>query len=90
VVHLYPALVVLLGAAAALASPVLRRSLFTRFSLGRAIQFALGAWAIGWFENLSVLGKYQKGFEIAGAVVLIASGLYMLNAYYFWIPSLAI
>jgi cytochrome c-type biogenesis protein len=44
----------------------------------------------GWLENLSILSKYQKGFEIAGAVTLIASGLYMLNAYYFWIPSLAI
>jgi cytochrome c-type biogenesis protein len=60
------------------------------FALGRAIPIALGAWAVGWFENLSMLGKYQKGFEIAGAIVLIASGLYMLNAYYFWIPSLAI
>ncbi len=85
-----PALVVLLGAAAALASPVFGAALLLAFSLGRAIPIALGAWAIGWFENLSVLGKYQKGFEIAGAVVLIASGLYMLNAYYFWIPSLAI
>jgi cytochrome c-type biogenesis protein len=37
-----------------------------------------------------VLGKYQKGFEIVGAVVMIASGLYMLNGYFFWIPSLAI
>jgi cytochrome c-type biogenesis protein len=57
--------------------------------LGRAIPVALGAWAVGWLENLSVLGKYQKGFEIAGAVTMIASGLYMLNAYYFWVPSLA-
>jgi cytochrome c-type biogenesis protein len=85
-----PALVILLGAAAGLASPLFGASLLLAFALGRAIPIALGAWAAGWFENLSVLAEYQKSFEIAGAVVLIASGLYMLNAYYFWIPSLAI
>ena len=85
-----PALVVLLGAATALASPLFGAVLLLAFSVGRAIPIALGAWAVGWLENLSVLTKYQKGFEIAGAVTLIASGLYMLNAYYFWIPSLAI
>jgi len=85
-----PALVILLGAAAAIASPLFGAALLLAFSVGRAIPIALGAWAAGWLENLSVLSKYQKGFEIAGAVTLIASGLYMLNAYYFWIPSLAI
>ncbi len=84
-----PALVVLLGAAAGIASPIFGAVLLLAFSLGRAIPIALGAWAAGWLENLSVLTKYQKGFEIAGAVTLIASGIYMLNAYYFWIPSLA-
>lgn len=84
-----PALVVLLGAAAGIASPIFGAVLLLAFSLGRAIPIALGAWAAGWLENLSVLTKYQKGFEIVGAVTLIASGLYMLNAYYFWIPSLA-
>jgi cytochrome c-type biogenesis protein len=84
-----PALVVLLGAAAGIASPLFGAALLLAFSLGRAIPVALGAWAVGWLENLSVLGKYQKGFEIAGAVTMIASGLYMLNAYYFWVPSLA-
>jgi cytochrome c-type biogenesis protein len=84
-----PALVILLGAAAAIASPVFGAVLLLAFSVGRAIPIALGAWAAGWLENLSVLTKYQKAFEIAGAVTLIASGLYMLNAYYFWIASLA-
>jgi len=37
-----------------------------------------------------VPANYQRGFEVAGAVTLIASRLYMLNAYYFWVPSLAI
>jgi cytochrome c-type biogenesis protein len=84
-----PALVVLLGAAAAIASPLFGAVLLLAFSVGRAIPIMLGAWASAWLENLSVLSKYQKGFEIAGAVTLIASGCYMLNAYYFWIPSLA-
>jgi len=84
-----PALVILLCAAAAIASPLFGAALLLAFSLGRAIPIALGAWAAGWLENLSFLSKYRKGFEIARAVTLIASGLYMLNAYYFWIPSFA-
>jgi cytochrome c-type biogenesis protein len=84
-----PALVIVLGAAAGTASPLFGAVLLLAFALGRAIPIALGAWAAGWLENLSFLSKYQKAFEIAGAVTLIGSGLYMLNAYYFWIPSLA-
>jgi cytochrome c-type biogenesis protein len=78
-----PALVIWLGAAAGIASPLFGAILLFAFSLGRAIPIALGAWAAGWLENLNFLSKYQKGFEIVGAVTLIASGLYMLNAYYF-------
>jgi cytochrome c-type biogenesis protein len=85
-----PALVILLGSAAGIASPVFGAVLLLAFALGRAIPILLGACAAGWLENLRVLTRYQKGFEIVGAVTLIASGLYMLNAYYFWIPSLAI
>lgn len=84
-----PALVILLGAAVGLASPLLGAALLLAFSVGRAIPIVLGALAMGWLKNMSVLSKYQKGFEITGAIVLIASGLYMLNAYYFWVPSLA-
>jgi cytochrome c-type biogenesis protein len=40
-------------------------------------------------ENLWVLSKYQKSVEVLGALTLIVFGLYMLNAYYFWFPSLA-
>lgn len=84
-----PALVILLGASAAIASPFYGAALLLAFSVGRAVPVALGALAVGWLENLNILTKYQKGFEVAGAVTLIASGLYMLNAYYFWIPSFA-
>jgi cytochrome c-type biogenesis protein len=59
-----PALIVLLGAAAAIASPLFGAVLLLAFSIGRAIPIALSAWAAGWLENLSVLSKYQKGFEM--------------------------
>ena len=49
----------------------------------------LGAVAMGWLKGLSALQRYQKAFEMAGAVVLVLSGLYMLNAYFFVIPALA-
>ena len=84
-----PALVILLGASAALASPLLGAALLLVFALGRAIPIAFGAWAIGWLEHLKVLIRYQRAFEVAGAVTMIASGFYMLNAYFFWVPSLA-
>jgi hypothetical protein len=60
------------------------------FLPGPRIPIALGAWAAGLAGEPQHPEQIQKGFEIAGAVTLIASGLYMLNAYYFWIPSLAI
>jgi cytochrome c-type biogenesis protein len=85
-----PALVILLGSAAGIASPLFGAILLLAFALGRAIPIVLGACAVGWLENLRVLAKWQKGFEIVGAVTMIASGLYMLNAVFIWIPSLAI
>jgi cytochrome c-type biogenesis protein len=60
------------------------------FAVARAIPTALGAWAVGWLESLKMLSQYQKPIEVLGALTLIVSGLYMLNAYYFWIPALAI
>src|SRR5215472_3483860 len=65
------------------ASPIYGAILLLAFALGRAIPILLGASAVGWLESLRVLTKHQKVFEIVGAVTLIASGLYMLNAYYF-------
>jgi cytochrome c-type biogenesis protein len=37
-----------------------------------------------------MLQRYQKAFEMAGAATLVLAGLYMLNAYFFVIPQLAI
>lgn len=84
-----PALAVLLGVVASLGSPWLGALLLLAFALGRAVPLAIGAWSLGWLENLRFLSDYRRFFEICGAVVLIATGFYMLNAYFFWIPSLA-
>jgi cytochrome c-type biogenesis protein len=84
-----PVLLVLLGTVAGIGSPLLGIVLLLAFALGRAIPIALGAWTIGWLENLKPLAKYQRAFEILGGLTLIIAGLYMLNAYYFFIPELA-
>ena len=85
-----PALVVLLGVTAGIGSPLLGTVLLLAFALGRAIPIALGAVALGSLENLRGLATYRRIFEAAGGLTLIVSGLYMLNAYYFWIPEWAI
>jgi cytochrome c-type biogenesis protein len=84
-----PALVVLLGVTAGLGSPWIGVILLLAFALGRAIPVAIGAVTLGWLENLRGLAAYRRLFEIAGGLTLVASGLYMLNAYFFWIPALA-
>ncbi len=85
-----PALVVLLGVTAGLGSVALGVVLLLAFAIGRAIPIALGAFAVGWLENLKILSRYRRAFEIAGGLTLIVMGLYMLNAVYIWIPELAV
>ena len=85
-----PALVVLLGVAAGIGAPLFGTALLLAFALGRAIPILLGAVAIGWLESLSGLGKFQKPFELVGGVMLILSGLYMINAFFLVIPELAV
>lgn len=85
-----PALMVLVGVAFASGSPVLGALLLGAFAVGRAVPVAAGAWAIGWMKDRPGLAVYRRGFEVAGGAVLIAAGLYMLNAYFFWIPALAV
>lgn len=84
-----PALVVLLGAAVGLGSPWIGAMLLLAFAAGRALPIAIGAISIGWLENLRGLDSYRRTFETMGGVVLILSGVYMLNAYFFWLPALA-
>jgi cytochrome c-type biogenesis protein len=85
-----PALIVLLGVTAGLGSVLLGVALLLAFALGRAIPIALGAFAVGWLENLKGVARFRRSFEIAGGLILIAMGFYMLNAVYIWIPELAV
>lgn len=84
-----PTLIVLLGVAATIGSPSYGALLLLAFAAGRAIPVILGAWGVGWLEKLSGLSRSQRLFDIAGGIVLILSGLYLLNAYFFLIPGLA-
>lgn len=84
-----PILVVLLGVVASLGSPWMGGLMLLAFAVGRALPIALGAVAIGWLEHLNSFVKYQRVFDISGGVILMAMGLYMLNAYFFIVPALA-
>jgi cytochrome c-type biogenesis protein len=84
-----PALVVLLAATVGLGSPWIGAALLLAFAVGRSLPVAIGAVSIGWLENLRGLDSYRRAFETVGGLTLILSGLYMLNAYYFWLPALA-
>ncbi len=84
-----PALIVLLGVAAAGGSATWGAVLLLAFALGRAVPVAIGAVGIGWLEQLRSFSRYQQVFDILGGITLIAMGLYMLNAYFFVIPELA-
>jgi len=79
-----PALVVMLTAAAGVGSVAFGFLLLLAFALGRSLPIILGAWAVGWLESLKVLTRWQKVFEIAGGLTLIASGVYLINEYFFF------
>ncbi len=84
-----PALIILLGVATSFGSPWTGALLLLAFALGRAVPVAIGAWSIGYLENLRAFSAYRRSFEIVGALTLIAAGLYLMNAYFFWWPRLA-
>lgn len=84
-----PALVVLTGVALTSGSPLFGALLLLAFAVGRAIPVAAGAWVVGWAKERPWLAAYRRGFEITGGLVLVISGLYMLNAYLIWLPALA-
>jgi cytochrome c-type biogenesis protein len=84
-----PALLALLGVVAALGSPWLGVVMLLAFALGRAIPILLGAWAIGWLETLRGLGRIRRAFDVTAGLTLIASGLYLLNAYFVVFPALS-
>lgn len=84
-----PALVVLLGVTTTVGSATTGALLLLAFALGRAVPILLGSVAVGWLESLRSLAAYRRAFEIAGGLTLVAAGLYLLNAYFIWIPELA-
>jgi cytochrome c-type biogenesis protein len=85
-----PTLIVLLGVAAGAGSLAFGTLLLFAFAMGRAVPIALGASALGALEHMKFLARYQKWFEIAGGAVLVLAGVYLLNAYFLWIPELAV
>lgn len=78
-----PALLVMLTAAAGIGSVPFGFALLGAFAVGRSVPIVLGAWAVGWLESLKALTRWQRAFEIAGALVLIGSGAYLINEYFF-------
>lgn len=84
-----PTLLVLLGVAAGVGSPLFGFTLLTAFAVGRAVPILIGAGAVGWLEKLRPLEAGNRVMERAGGTILILAGLYMLNAYFFLIPWLA-
>ena len=78
-----PALLVTLTASAAIGSVSFGFALLLAFALGRSIPVILGAWSMGWLESLQVLSRHQKGLEVIAGFVLILTGLYLLNEYFF-------
>ncbi len=78
-----PALLVPLTASAAIGSVGFGFALLFAFALGRSIPIILGAWSMGWLDSLKILSRHQKGLEIGAGVVLILTGLYLLNEYFF-------
>lgn len=84
-----PALVVMLGVVAGMASPLLGAVVLLAFALGRAVPIAAGALAIGSLESRPAFTKYLRLADKLGGIVLMVMGLYMLNTYYFIVPALA-
>lgn len=78
-----PALLVALTSSAAIGSVAFGFALLLAFALGRSIPIMLGAWSMGWLESLHMLSRHQRILEMIAGVVLILTGLYLLNEYFF-------
>jgi len=76
-----PALAVMLTASAAIGSTTFGLALLLAFALGRSIPIVLGAWSIGWIEQMKGYLRWQKYFEVVAGVTLILTGLYLIRDY---------
>jgi len=83
-----PALAVLLRASAASGSPLLGITMLASFA-GRTVPLALAAASVGCLERLRPLARFRRSFKLAGGGLLMLTGLYLLNAYFLWLPALA-
>lgn len=83
-----PALVVLLGAAAASGSPLVGALLLVSFAIGRAIPLVLAAVTLEWIEQMKSLGRFRRAFELTGSLLLVVTGLYLLNGWFVFFPWL--
>ncbi len=81
-----PALLVMLTASASIGSISFGFFLLLAFALGRSVPIIIGAWSVGWLESLQLFTGKQKWIELFAGIVLILSGLYLLNQYFFVIP----
>ncbi|UTW08936.1 cytochrome c biogenesis protein CcdA [Pseudomonas benzenivorans] len=84
-----PALIVLLGAAAASGSPALGALLLASFAVGRAIPLAIATTAVGGLQQLQAVARFGQLYELCGGIGLVLTGLYLLNAYFRFLPALA-
>ena len=80
-----PAFLVMLTASATIGSITFGFFLLLSFALGRSVPIMIGAWSMGWLESLNIFVKYQKRIEIIAGLILIISGLYLLNEYLLFI-----
>lgn len=77
-----PALLVALTSSAASGSALFGFGLLLAFSLGRSIPVLVGAWSMAWLESLRDLSRYQNVLEKIAGLVLIITGLHLINEYY--------
>lgn len=80
-----PALWISLGVSTAIGSVAYGGLLLFAFAIGRCVPLFAGAVSIGWLESLKIVERWRHAFEVAGGLILIAVGLYLLNETYFWI-----
>ena len=85
-----PALLIALTASSIIGSVWFGAGLLLSFAIGRSIPIIIGAWSMSWLERLQSVAKYHHAFEVIGGVVMILSGLYLLNEYFYVLPSLTL
>ncbi|HXG29106.1 MAG TPA: cytochrome c biogenesis protein CcdA [Nevskiales bacterium] len=69
-------------------SPLFGAAMLTSFAIGRAIPLALAAAALERIEHMKPLGRYQRAFELTGSILLMLTGLYLLNGWFAFFPWL--